>query len=186
MPTETCVPTPQPAENGGLPNTLLQDAAQPLVLTAGGLIAADTYQRMDADGPLPAGDVLLTVAQLDRLPAVVGKKGLLLTVDDAPESLTLPLDQLDLIAIEFKGFGDGRGYSHATLLRRAGYRGELRAVGDVFKDVLYYLKRCGFDSFVLKEGQDVQEAIKGLHTFTAGYQRATATPQVHFQGGRGL
>lgn len=165
---------------------LIQDIEQPRVLTVGGLIAEQTFGRVDAAGTLPAGDVLLTVAELGLLPQVQGKKGLLLTPADAPDTLDLPLDQLDLIAIEFKGFGDGRGYSYATLLRRSGYRGELRAVGDVFKDVLYYLKRCGFDSFVLKDEQDLQDARAGLNTFTAGYQSATATPQSHFQGGRGL
>lgn len=176
MQTETQTTAPQP---------LVQDIEQPRVLSVGGLIHDDSFSRA-SDDAVPAGDVLLTVAQLDRLAQVQGKKGLLLTPADAPESLQLPLDQLDLIAIEFKGFGDGRGYSYATLLRRQGYRGELRAVGDVFKDVLYYLKRCGFDSFVLKDEQDLQDAVRGLTTFTAGYQSATATPDAHYQGGRGL
>ena len=162
----------------------LQDPDHPRVITLAGQIQAETFQPVGEDGTLPAGDVLLTVDQLDQLSAISGRKGVLLRATDSPETLSLPLDQLDLIAIEFKGFADGRGYSFATLLRRQGFQGELRAVGDVFKDVLYYLKRCGFDSFVLKEDKDLQDAITGLQTFTAGYQFATATPQTHYQTGR--
>ena len=82
-----------------------------------------------------------------------------MTVNDSPEDHTFPLSELDAIFIEFAGFGDGRGYSFAALLRRQGFQGELRATGDIFKDVLNYLKRSGFDSFVIKEGKDVQEAL---------------------------
>lgn len=149
-----------------------------------GDVLADTYQPIGEDGVLPAGDVLLTVAQLDQLSQISGKKAVLLTVNDSPETLSLPLAELDLIAIQFAAFADGRGYSFATLLRRQGFKGELRAVGDVFKDVIFYLKRCGFDSFALKEGKDLEVAKAGLHDFTAGYQAATATPDSHYQLGR--
>ncbi|MEY2864441.1 MAG: hypothetical protein RLY58_2148 [Pseudomonadota bacterium] len=158
---------------------------QPL-LTLSGDIQADTFARIGEDGAVPAGDVLLTVAQLDQLAHVTGKKGLLLTVNDSPETTALPLAELDLIAIEFGSFADGRGYSFAALLRRQGFKGELRAVGDVFKDVLFYLKRCGFNTFVLKEGKDIEVAKAGLNDFSAGYQAATATPDAHYQTGRQL
>lgn len=160
--------------------------AQTDVLTLSGEVIANTFVQLGEDGAVPAGDVLLTVAQLDQLAQVTGKKGLLLTVNDSPETTALPLAELDLIAIEFGAFADGRGYSFAALLRRQGFKGELRAVGDVFKDVLFYLKRCGFNSFVLKEGKDINEAKAGLNDFSAGYQAATATPDAHYQTGRQL
>lgn len=93
-------------------------------------------------------------------------------------------EQLDTIFIEFAGFNDGRGYSFAALLRRQGYQGELRAVGDIFKDVLNYLKRSGFDSFVIKEGKDIEEAAAGLNDFTQPYQSSTAVATAHYQTGR--
>ena len=96
-----------------------------------------------------------------------------MTVNDSPEEHTFPLNELDAIFIEFAGFGDGRGYSFAALLRRQGFQGELRATGDVFKDVLNYLKRSGFDSFVIKEGKDVQKrqlVCKTLPTHTKPQQ----------------
>lgn len=155
-----------------------------VVLGTTGDTYLNTFQRIGEDGVLPAGDVVLTLAQVARLSEITGKKGLLLTEVDSPETVKLPLDQLDLIEIHFPAFADGRGYSFATLLRRLGYQAELRASGDVFKDVLFYLKRVGFNSFILKQGKDMDEAKSGLQDFTAGYQASTAEPQTHYQSGR--
>ncbi len=154
------------------------------VLTTTGDSYLDTFQRIGEDGVIPAGDVVVTLAQVDRLGEITGKKGLVLTEVDSPETHQLPLAELDLIEIRFPAFADGRGYSFATLLRRLGYQGELRATGDVFKDVLFYLKRVGFNSFILKQGKDLDEAKGGLNDFTAGYQASTAQPQTHYQAGR--
>ncbi|MFV5405643.1 DUF934 domain-containing protein [Acinetobacter sp. 228] len=158
-------------------NTALQ------VLSKDGTIADNTYQLIGEDGILPEGDVVLTVEQLDQIANVVGKKALYLTVDASPENHEFPLDQLDTIFIEFAGFNDGRGYSFAALLRRQGFQGELRATGDVFKDVLNYMKRSGFDTFVIKEGKDIQEAAAGLNDFKNPYQASTAVAQAHYQTG---
>ncbi|MFZ7814314.1 DUF934 domain-containing protein [Acinetobacter lwoffii] len=158
-------------------NTALQ------VLSKDGTIADNTYQLMGEDGVLPQGDVVLTVEQLDQITNVAGKKALYLTVDASPETHEFPLDQLDAIFIEFAGFNDGRGYSFAALLRRQGFQGELRATGDVFKDVLNYMKRSGFDTFVIKEGKDIQEAAAGLNDFKNPYQASTAVAQAHYQTG---
>ena len=158
-------------------NTALQ------VLSKDGTIADNSYQLIGEDAVLPQGDVVLTVDQLDQLANITGKKALLITVDASPEVHEFPLDQLDAIFIDFAGFNDGRGYSFAALLRRQGFQGELRATGDVFKDVLNYMKRSGFDTFVIKEGKDVQEAAAGLADFTNPYQASTAVAQASYQTG---
>ena len=158
-------------------NTALQ------VLSKDGSIADNTYQVIGEDGVLPKGDVVLTVEQLDQLAEVSGKKALLVTVDASPETHEFPLDQLDAIFIDFAGFNDGRGYSFAALLRRQGFQGELRATGDVFKDVLNYMKRSGFDTFVIKEGKDILEAAVGLNDFRNPYQASTAVAQASYQTG---
>ena len=158
-------------------NTALQ------VLSKDGTVADNTYQIIAEDGILPQGDVVLTVEQLDQIADVSGKKALYVTVDASPETNEFPLDQLDAIFIEFAGFNDGRGYSFAALLRRQGFQGELRATGDVFKDVLNYMKRSGFDTFVVKEGKDIQEAAAGLRDFTNPYQASTAVAQASYQTG---
>jgi len=153
------------------------------VLSKDGTITENTYQLIGEDGVLPQGDVVLTVEQLDQLANVSGKKALYITVDASPEVNDFPLDQLDAIFIEFAGFNDGRGYSFAALLRRQGYQGELRATGDIFKDVLNYLKRSGFDTFVVKDGKDIEEAAAGLNDFKHPYQASTAVTQAHYQTG---
>ena len=153
------------------------------VLSKDGSIADNTYQVIGEDGVLPQGDVVLTVEQLDQLTQVSGKKALLVTVDASPETHEFPLDQLDAIFIDFAGFNDGRGYSFAALLRRQGFQGELRATGDVFKDVLNYMKRSGFDTFVIKEGKDILEAAAGLNDFRNPYQASTAVAQASYQTG---
>ena len=153
------------------------------VLSKDGSIADNTYQVIGEDGVLPQGDVVLTVEQLDQLAQVSGKKALLVTVDASPETHEFPLDQLDAIFIDFAGFNDGRGYSFAALLRRQGFQGELRATGDVFKDVLNYMKRSGFDTFVIKEGKDILEAAAGLNDFRNPYQASTAVAQASYQNG---
>lgn len=86
--------------------------------------------------------------------------------------------QIDLrgiafIAIVFPVYTDGRGFSLAQRLRREyGWHGEMRAVGDVLIDTVHYLARCGFNSFVLKEGHDPEKALHALSTFTRTYQRS--------------
>lgn len=154
------------------------------VLFKDGSICEDEYQMIGEDGMMPAGNVLLNADQLDRLDEVQGKKGLLITVDSSPETHQFPLQKLDLIAINFAVFTDGRGYSFAALLRRQGFVGELRAVGDVFRDTLNYMKRSGFDSFILKDGKDVNEAIAGLSDFSVPYQASVAVPEPHYQTGQ--
>ena len=161
---------------------MLNSALQ--VLSKDGTVSDNTYQLIGEDGVLPQGDVVLTVEQLDQIANVSGKKALYVTVDASPETNEFPLDQLDAIFIEFAGFNDGRGYSFAALLRRQGFQGELRATGDVFKDVLNYMKRSGFDTFVIKEGKDIQEAAAGLGDFTNPYQASTAVAQAHYQTGK--
>ena len=153
------------------------------VLSKDGSIADNTYQVIGEEGVLPQGDVVLTVEQLDQLAQVSGKKALLVTVDASPETHEFPLDQLDAIFIDFAGFNDGRGYSFAALLRRQGFQGELRATGDVFKDVLNYMKRSGFDTFVIKEGKDILEAAVGLNDFRNPYQASTAVAHASYQTG---
>jgi uncharacterized protein (DUF934 family) len=96
---------------------------------------------------------------------------------EAVAKLGLALPGLKLIAINFQKYGDGRGYSIARLLRdRYGYKGELRAVGVVARDHLQLMAQCGFDSFQLREGEDAEEALKGLDDFSEAYQANAAQP----------
>lgn len=87
------------------------------------------------------------------------------------------LQSLPLIAVNFPVFSDGRGFSIARLLReRFGYKGELRAIGYVLRDQLCFMKRCGFDSFVLANRADLQGALSSLTDFTEYYQTSVDQP----------
>lgn len=103
--------------------------------------------------------------------AARGDVGVFLSPSDDPMALANDVAGLSLIAIDFPSFTDGRGYSSARLLRdRLGYRGELRAVGDIQRDQLYYLAQVGFDAFALAEDRDLDAAFAGLRDFSDGYQ----------------
>ncbi len=101
-----------------------------------------------------------------------GRNGVLLENTEDPRTLAADFDKLALIAVRFPKFTDGRGYSIARLLRRLGWKGELRAVGDVLRDQLFYMTRCGFDAFALREDQDAQAALTAFSDFSAPYQPA--------------
>jgi uncharacterized protein (DUF934 family) len=100
-----------------------------------------------------------------------GEVGVLLGPADEPGAIAPDLGWIPVVAVDFPQFTDGRGYSHARLLReRHGYVGELRAVGDVARDQLGHLAQVGFDSFALSAGKDPDAALMGLADFSDGYQ----------------
>lgn len=91
--------------------------------------------------------------------------------DERPEALKDDLAPFKVIAVDFPKFADGRGYSIAYNLRaRLGYTGELRAVGDVLRDQLFYMQRVGFNAFAVRADKDIHDALKGLTDFSEKYQ----------------
>jgi uncharacterized protein (DUF934 family) len=96
---------------------------------------------------------------------------------DDPAAVAGRLAGAARVEVNFPKFGDGRGFSIARLLReRYGYKGELRAVGQVTRDHLYYMEQCGFDAFLLRDGEDVEEALAGFADFSEAYQSTVAQP----------
>ena len=95
-----------------------------------------------------------------------------LRLEPTDDPAAVSLEGVSRIEVHFPKFGDGRGYSIARLLReRRGYRGELRAVGHITRDLLFYMERCGFDAFELREGENPLEAIRSFEDFSHSYQR---------------
>jgi uncharacterized protein (DUF934 family) len=104
-----------------------------------------------------------------------------LEAGDDPAVLADALERLTVVAVRFPAFSDGRGYSIARLLReRYGYRGELRAIGVVPRDHLYFMAQCGFNAFELRAGEDAKEALTAFNDFSDGYQTSAARPQPLF------
>lgn len=155
-----------------------------------GAIIEDSYVFVspaeDGSLTLPVAPVLVSLstwlAHRDTLLAHPQAKGVQLAPDEFAESLAGDFDKLELIAITFPAFADGRGYSTAHLLRgRLGFNKELRAVGDVFKDTLFYQQRCGFNAFAIKEGKSLEDAVLALGTFQTPYQGTAAKPGLLFR-----
>jgi uncharacterized protein (DUF934 family) len=106
-----------------------------------------------------------------------GGLGVWLDSDEEAEEIGADVGKFQVIALNFPAFTDGRSYSNARLLRdRYGYKGELRAIGDVLRDQLFYLHRCGFDAFAIRADKDPYEALEGLKDFSVTYQAATDEP----------
>jgi uncharacterized protein (DUF934 family) len=123
---------------------------------------------------VPAGKVIvpLKVWQAQRT-ALEGRSdlGVWLASDERPEAVKDDFTHFALIAVDFPKFADGRGYSIAYNLRaRHGYAGELRAIGDVLRDQLFYMQRVGFDAFAVREDKNIHDALKGLTDFSEAYQ----------------
>ena len=141
----------------------------------------DRWTAVGADDPLPADavDVIVPLARWldghDALVARAGHIGVQLQPDDDPFALAGRLDGLSLVAVAFPKFTDGRGRSTARLLRdeRIGWRGELRATGDVLRDQLFHLARLGFDTYALRDDQDVAVALTAFKDFSEVYQAST-------------
>ena len=162
-------------------------------LIKNGAAAADTWTTLElaeGDTPetvaLPAGDVIFPFAVWQARKAEIAGRasvGILLQPDSPVEEIAGDLARFGVIAVNFPKFVDGRGYSTASLLRqRYGYTGELRAVGDVLHDQLFFFKRVGFDSFALKDGKNLAYALEaGFKPFSDGYQASTSQPQPLFR-----
>jgi len=102
--------------------------------------------------------------------------GVWLENHDEPGALADSIDELSIIAVNFRKFTDGRGYSSARLLReRYGYKYDLRAVRDVLFDQLQFMKRCGFDSSALRADKGIKLAAHCLNLFRQAYQASIDT-----------
>lgn len=98
------------------------------------------------------------------------------------EALAAELAAAPLVAVDFPSFTDGRGYTLARLLReRYGYEGEVRAIGDVLVDQLFYMTRCGFDALALREDQHLDDALRALGAFSVSYQPGVDVKEALFE-----
>lgn len=153
------------------------------------ILEDDLFVFIDDDAEVPEGShALVTQARFledaDALLARAASLGVRVGPEENPQALQAHFGSLALIAVWFPKYADGRGYSHARLLRdRYGWEGELRAVGDIKRDQLFYLKRCGFDAFELAPSQDAASAIEGFSDFQVTYQTAAdGRAPVYHQG----
>ena len=102
--------------------------------------------------------------------------------DEKPAQISDDLHSLNLIALNFPVFSDGRSYTNARELRQKyGYEGEIRAIGEVLRDQLYYMAQCGFDSFEIRHDQEADCCLDAFKDFKTGYQSTIAEPTPLFR-----
>ena len=146
-------------------------------------IVDDNWIHVDADasdlpeGDIPEGDIIVPLGLWqDRRSELLersGRLGVRLAPDQQPSLIADDLSHFDVVAFEFPAFKDGRAFSHARVLReRYGYKGEVRAVGDVARDQIFFMARCGFDAYEVKEGRSLEDALKAFEDFSVTYQPA--------------
>jgi uncharacterized protein (DUF934 family) len=143
-----------------------------------GQVIDDPWQPIVDDTPLPADGPVIVPFERWRAEreTLIGRNspiGVRLTNTQSVADLADDVDRLEVIVLEFPKFTDGRAYSQARLLReRYGYRNELRATGDVLRDELFLMQRCGFNSIESNDPK-IQESWKAATSeFSVFYQPA--------------
>jgi uncharacterized protein (DUF934 family) len=148
-------------------------------------VVDDTWHLLPKDATLEglsnSDDVIvplgLWLEHAHALKARDGGLGVWLDSDEEIEALADSLESFQIIALNFPVFTDGRHFSSARLLReRYGYKGEVRAIGDVLRDQLFMMQRCGFDAYAVRPDRDPYDALQGLKDFSISYQAATDEP----------
>jgi uncharacterized protein (DUF934 family) len=147
-----------------------------MALIKDGQLVADSFVDASAAAALPAaGPVIVSVEQWQAQRAELLARGTPLGIrmrsDQSPELIAADLPHFALVALEFPKFRDGRAYSYARLLReRYGFKGELRAVGEVLLEQLFFMLRTGFDAFDLQSADPLREYRTALADFSVWYQ----------------
>ena len=149
-------------------------------------VVADDWQVVaaiaeGAAAHLPDGKLIVPLnvwlAQTDALTERKQPVGIWLDSNQDATDIGNVVNSFAVIAVNFPKFVDGRGYSIATLLRtRYGYKGELRAIGDVLRDQLFYMQRVGFNAFAVRADKDIHDALKALKDFSVTYQGSVDQP----------
>lgn len=145
-------------------------------LVKGGKITADAFVPVADDAELPGdGAILISAARLlgdaEALSRRAGKLGVVWPNNRDVDDLVPWLDRLAVVALAFPSFRDGRAYSQARVLReRHGYRGELRATGQVLRDQFVFMLRAGFDAFEVTKESDAEAFAATVKRYSVFYQ----------------
>jgi len=137
----------------------------------------DRFTIVADDQDIPVGDVILSLARYEaegEALAGSGREiGVVLGGDEAVEALVYDLPRIPVVALTFAKYRDGRHYSSARLLReRYGFKGEIRAVGDVLREQAGFMVRCGIDVFAPSDGSTPEQWAAATARYRHVYQRA--------------
>ena len=154
-----------------------------VLISADGIVN-DAWVRLDDDTAFDNGSrIILSANRLRRdwaqLQSSAVSLGVEMEVTDFIEEYEEYLDRLELIVLRFDSFADGRAFSQARLLReRYGYAGSIRASGEVLRDQLAFMQRCGFDQFELAAGEEIDFALAAFSDISRNYQPEPAHRRV--------
>lgn len=126
-------------------------------------------------GAEPVGPVSVALADWRRFKTELLARdapiGVRLAGADVVDEIVADLKHIALVALEFGSVTEGRGYSQARVLReRHGYFGEIRAIGDLSRDRLAFMERCGFNAFELRAECDLHDALQAFGEISLAYQ----------------
>jgi uncharacterized protein (DUF934 family) len=146
-----------------------------MVLVKDGVQVDDLWKSADDGEDLPDGPAIVTLArwrsERDRLDARNAPLGIRLESDASVADIAADLGRFSLVALEFPVFTDGRPFSMARQLRdRYGFEGEIRAVGDVLRDQILFMVRCGFDAFEMQGEDGAKDWRAAMSEFGVFYQ----------------
>ncbi len=141
-------------------------------------IIEDTWTHISDQEEITNGDITLSLARWKKTTAELGKRkgktGIRLFPADKVEEIANDLTKINLVALEFPAFTDGRSFSQARLLRsRYDFKGEIRAMGNFMPDQVFYLSRVGINAFQLKNTEELNVALSTMNDFTIKYQAST-------------
>jgi uncharacterized protein (DUF934 family) len=145
-------------------------------LVKNGKISTDPFVHVADDEAVPEGGaVLISAKRFLEDPALfaarVGETGVIWPNNRDLDDLVPHLGQVVVVALVFPSFRDGRAYSQARLLReRHGYKGELRATGQVLRDQFVFMLRAGFDAFEVKKESDAEAFTVTVKRYSVFYQ----------------
>jgi len=145
-------------------------------LVKGARIVADGFVRLADDAPVPgSGSIIISAARFLAEPHVFAPReaptGVIWPNDRRVAELAPYLERLALVALVFPTFKDGRAFSQARLIReRYGFRGELRATGQVLRDQFLFMLRAGFDAFEVTKDADAAAFAEAARRYSVFYQ----------------
>jgi len=147
-------------------------------LVKAGAIVDDRFMRVLDDAPAPDGAAVLVphgrlLADAADLLRRDAPTGVIWPNDRSVAELAPHLGRLAVIALGLAAFKDGRAFSQARLLReRYGFRGELRATGQVLRDQFLFMLRAGFDAFEVTKDADAAAFAETIRRYSLFYQPA--------------
>lgn len=158
----------------------------PLNMIRDNALVADDWAEVDSQAEIPPAKKLIVplsrwLTEREQLCSTGATIGVRLPNTEDVDAIFPEIADRPLIALELPKFDDGRALTQARVLRgRLGYRGDLRGVGDILQDLVYIMRRCGFNEIIPRADQGLDGCLRALADFSTAYQPAADSIQSVF------